>query len=136
MTSATTSVQTPAGTAATLRATGRSRRPRRSGPTRPSSLVIAFVLVPLLVEAVTVFWPAIQGFYISLTNWNGVNPPSFAGLGNYRRMFDDPVFRKALEDTAIWLVLFGGISAVGGLSASGAASRSTGPRCSCRWSSR
>jgi multiple sugar transport system permease protein/raffinose/stachyose/melibiose transport system permease protein len=115
MTSATTSVQTPAGPAATLRAAGRSRRPRRSGPNRVSPLVIGFVLVPLLVEAVTVFWPAIQGFYISLTNWNGVNPPSFAGLGNYRRMFDDPVFRKALEDTAIWLVLFGGISAAGGL---------------------
>ena len=104
----------PATGAAMLRAGGRGRRPR-GGPVRPSPLIIAFVLVPLLVEAVSVFWPAIQGFYISLTNWNGVNPPSFAGLGNYRRMFGDPVFRKALEDTALWLVLFGGLSAAGGL---------------------
>ncbi|HTJ72948.1 MAG TPA: sugar ABC transporter permease [Actinospica sp.] len=98
------------------RATGRGRGPKRSwGPGRPSPLVLAFVLVPLLVESVSVFWPAVQGFYISLTNWNGVNPPSFAGFGNYSKMFGDPVFRKALEDTAIWLVLFGGLSAAGGL---------------------
>lgn len=101
---------------AALRAAGRSRGPRRrSGPGRPSPLILAFVLVPLLVESISVFWPAIQGFYISLTNWNGVNPPSWAGLSNYSKMFGDPVFRKALEDTAIWLVLFGGLSAAGGL---------------------
>ena len=93
----------------------RFRRPRRFKPFGPSPLLIAFVLVPLLVEAVAVFWPAVQGLYISLTNWNGVNPPSFAGLGNYQKMFHDPVFRTALKNTAIWLVLFGTISAVGGL---------------------
>ena len=102
------------GTAA-LRAAVRPRRPRYGGPVRPSPLILAFVLVPLLVEAVSVFWPAIQGFYISLTHWNGVNPPTFAGLGNYREMFGDPIFRKALENTAIWLVIFGGLSAAGGL---------------------
>jgi multiple sugar transport system permease protein len=82
---------------------------------RASPLIIAFVLVPLLVESVTVFWPAIQGFYISLTNWNGVNPATFAGFGNYSRMFGDAIFRKALENTAIWLLVFGSISAAGGL---------------------
>jgi multiple sugar transport system permease protein len=103
------------GTTAALRAAVRPRRPRYGGPVRPSPLILAFVLVPLLVEAVSVFWPAIQGFYISLTHWNGVNPPTFAGLGNYREMFGDPVFRKALENTAIWLVIFGGLSAASGL---------------------
>jgi multiple sugar transport system permease protein/raffinose/stachyose/melibiose transport system permease protein len=93
----------------------RARRPRGGGPVRPSPLIIAFVLVPLLVESVSVFWPAIQGFYISLTHWNGVNAPTFAGLDNYRQMFGDPVFRKALEDTGLWLVIFGGLSAAGGL---------------------
>ncbi|MBR7832090.1 sugar ABC transporter permease [Actinospica durhamensis] len=102
---------------AALRAAVRPRRPHRRGPSRPSPLIIGFVLIPLLVEAVSVFWPAIQGFYISLTHWNGVNPPTFAGLANYRQMAGDPVFRKALEDTALWLVLFGGLSAAGGLGA-------------------
>ena len=111
---ASTQARSPAGATIAPRA-ARSRGPRGAGPVRLSPLIIAFVLVPLLVESITVFWPAIQGFYISLTNWNGVNPPTFAGLGNYSRMFGDPVFRKALENTAIWLGLFGGISAAGGL---------------------
>lgn len=100
---------------AALRAAVRPRRPHKGGPARPSPLIIGFVLIPLLIESVSVFWPAIQGFYISLTHWNGVNAPSFAGLANYRRMADDPVFHKALANTAIWLVLFGGLSAAGGL---------------------
>lgn len=100
---------------AALRAAVRPRRPLKGGPARPSPLIISFVLIPLLIESISVFWPAIQGFYISLTHWNGVNAPSFAGLGNYRRMVDDPVFHKALANTAIWLVLFGGLSAAGGL---------------------
>ncbi|RAG87210.1 sugar ABC transporter permease [Streptacidiphilus pinicola] len=93
----------------------RRGRLRRGGPARTSPLILAFVLVPLLVESVSVFWPAIQGVYISLTNWNGVDAPSFAGLGNYSRMLHDPVFLKALGNTAIWLLLFGGLSAAGGL---------------------
>ncbi|WP_194924745.1 carbohydrate ABC transporter permease [Catenulispora pinisilvae] len=114
MSLATTPAQ-PALNAAAQRRTRRPRRPRRGGPLRPTPVIITFVLVPLLVESVSVFWPAIQGFYISLTNWNGVNAPTFAGLGNYRRMVSDPVFHKALTNTALWLVLFGGISAAGGL---------------------
>jgi multiple sugar transport system permease protein/raffinose/stachyose/melibiose transport system permease protein len=115
MTLASTEARPAAGAiTARLRARGPGGR-RRFRPFGPSPLLIAFVLIPLLIESVSVFWPAIQGFYISLTHWNGVNPPSFAGLGNYRQMVDDPVFRTALENTAIWLALFGTISAAGGL---------------------
>ncbi len=84
---------------------------------RVPPVVLAFVLVPLLVEGFWVFWPALQGFYISLTHWDGVSPPVFAGLGNYREMFGDPVFRTALWDTVLWLVIFGGLSAGLGLAA-------------------
>jgi multiple sugar transport system permease protein/raffinose/stachyose/melibiose transport system permease protein len=78
-------------------------------------VLLLFVLVPLLVEGFWVFWPAIQGLYLSFTKWDGISPPRNVGLGNYRAMLDDPVFGKALLDTAIWLVLFGGLSALGGL---------------------
>jgi multiple sugar transport system permease protein len=93
----------------------RGGRPRRAGPLRPSPVILAFVLVPLIVETAVVFWPAVQGFYISLTRWNGINPPAFVGLGNYRQMIHDTVFHKALWDTVLWLVIFGGLSVVGGL---------------------
>nr|WP_189929843.1 sugar ABC transporter permease [Streptomyces sulfonofaciens] len=80
-------------------------------------VVLAFVLVPLLAEAFWVFWPALQGFYLSLTSWDGVSAPRFIGLGNFQEMLHDAVFRTALLDTVLWLVLFGGLSAVLGLGA-------------------
>ncbi|MDT0466890.1 carbohydrate ABC transporter permease [Streptomyces gibsoniae] len=80
-------------------------------------LVIAFVLIPLLAEAVWVFWPALQGFYLALTNWDGVSAPTFVGLGNFREMAHDDVFRSATIHTVLWLALFGGLSAVLGLAA-------------------
>ncbi|MGW6509568.1 sugar ABC transporter permease, partial [Streptomyces niveus] len=65
------------------------RRTRERGPRRTPPLVLAFVLVPLLAEAVWVFWPALQGFYLALTDWDGVSPPRFVGLGNFREMAHD-----------------------------------------------
>ncbi|MBP0456761.1 carbohydrate ABC transporter permease [Streptomyces montanisoli] len=90
---------------------------RRRRATRVPPVVLAFVLLPLLAEGFFVFWPAIQGFYLSLTDWNGVSAPTFVGLANYREMFGDGVFGKAFLDTVLWLVLFGGLSIVLGLGA-------------------
>ena len=78
-------------------------------------MLLAFVLVPLVVEGFWVFWPALQGFYLSLTDWDGVSAPSFVGFGNFAEMFSDDIFGTAALDTVIWLVLFGGLSAFGGL---------------------
>ena len=91
-------------------AAGPRRRRRALSPT-----LLAFVLVPLLVETFWVFWPAIQGVYLSFTSWDGVSPAVMVGLGNYAELLTDPTFGKAFLDTVIWLVLFGGVSALGGL---------------------
>jgi multiple sugar transport system permease protein/raffinose/stachyose/melibiose transport system permease protein len=88
--------------------------PRRRRRTLPPTL-LAFVLVPLLVETLWVFWPAIQGVYLSFTNWDGASPAVMVGFGNYAEMVGDPTFGKAFLDTVIWLVVFGGLSALGGL---------------------
>jgi len=88
------------------------RRRRRSA--RLSPLLVAFVLVPFLVESIWVFWPALQGFWFSLTRWDGMSPPSFVGTDNYVELAGDATFRGALVNTVIWLVLFGGLSVLGG----------------------
>ena len=88
------------------------RQRRRS--TRLSPVLVAFVLVPFVVESIWVFWPALQGFWLSLTRWDGMTPPEFIGLDNFTEMAGDPIFRGALLNTVIWLVLFGGLSIVGG----------------------
>ena len=74
-----------------------------------------FVAVPFAVEAVWVFWPALNSFQLSLTRWNGTGVPEFVGLGNYERMVGDEIFRQALLNNVFWLVGFGGLSVVGGL---------------------
>ncbi|MEH0932230.1 carbohydrate ABC transporter permease [Micromonospora sp. CPCC 205558] len=89
-----------------------TRRRRRSA--RLSPLLAAFVLVPFAVESVWVFWPAIQGFWFSLTRWDGMTPPTFVGTDNYVELAGDATFRGALVNTVIWLVLFGGLSVLGG----------------------
>ncbi len=60
------------------------------------------------------FWPALQGFWLALTSWDGLSAPRFVGFGNFSDMVSDPIFRTALKNTAIWLVLFGGLSVIGG----------------------
>ncbi|MET8123817.1 sugar ABC transporter permease [Micromonospora sp. NPDC005189] len=89
-----------------------TRRRRRSA--RLSPLLVAFVLVPFAVESVWVFWPAIQGFWFSLTRWDGMSSPAFVGADNYVELAGDATFRGALLNTVIWLVLFGGLSVLGG----------------------
>lgn len=75
---------------------------------------MAFVLVPFTVESIWVFWPALQGFWFSLTRWDGMSPPTFVGTDNYVELAGDATFRGALVNTVIWLVLFGGLSVLGG----------------------
>ncbi|MEU8010746.1 sugar ABC transporter permease [Micromonospora parva] len=89
-----------------------TRRRRRSA--RLSPLLVAFVLVPFVVESIWVFWPALQGFWFSLTRWDGMTPPTFVGTDNYVELAGDATFRGALINTVIWLVLFGGLSLLGG----------------------
>ncbi|MEV6740302.1 sugar ABC transporter permease [Streptomyces sp. NPDC051104] len=95
----------------------RSRGGTARGPRRTPPLVLAFVLVPLLAEALWVFWPALQGFYLALTSWDGVAAPKFVGLGNFREMTGDDIFLGAAGHTVLWLLLFGGLSALLGLAA-------------------
>lgn len=87
----------------------------RRRASRVPPVVLAIVLVPFLIEAVGVFWPAIQGVTLSFFHWNGIAPAEPVGLQNYTNLPGDPIFRTALKNTAIWIVLFGGISFVGGL---------------------
>jgi len=81
----------------------------------PPPIVFAFVLIPFLIEAVGVFWPAIQGVGLSFLRWNGIAPAEPVGIGNYVDLMSDPIFLTAIRNTAIWIVLFGGISFVAGL---------------------
>lgn len=52
-------------------------------------------------------YPTINGFYLSLTKWDGFTPnPTWVGLDNYRNMVHDSVFWQTLFNTVIiWVFI-------------------------------
>ncbi len=93
---------------------------RRRGRRRPASarvppVVWGLLLVPLAIEMFWVFWPAFNSFQLSFTKWNGVGAAQPVGLQNYRALLIDPIFQTAIRNNAIWIIAFGGISVVLGL---------------------
>ncbi|MCR1288323.1 carbohydrate ABC transporter permease [Shouchella clausii] len=50
-------------------------------------------------------YPILYSFYLSLTNWDGLNDPEFIGFANYTRAIIDPLFLQSLFNTFfIWIV--------------------------------
>ncbi len=43
--------------------------------------------------------PVLMAFRTSLVEWNGIRPPVEVGLGNFERLFNDPLFWRSLGNT-------------------------------------
>ncbi len=56
--------------------------------------------------------PMIASGYLSLTDYNIVTEPRFAGFSNYEYMFEDRLFWKSVENTLYYTVIFVPISIV------------------------
>lgn len=67
--------------------------------------VWSFLALPVLFYGVIRFYPTFEAFRLSLTDWDLLSDPSFIGLENYRRMFDDPNFWKVFRNTFTYLIL-------------------------------
>ena len=51
-------------------------------------------------------YPLLTSLYCSFCDWNGVNPPVWAGLKNYRFILTiDPIFMKSLKVTMIYALI-------------------------------
>ncbi|WP_129669666.1 carbohydrate ABC transporter permease [Phytoactinopolyspora endophytica] len=67
--------------------------------------IIAFLLPPVGVYAMYMLSPYIQAIYISLTEWSGFTAsPTFIGLDNYERMWNDDQLWTALRNNLILLI--------------------------------
>jgi ABC-type sugar transport system permease subunit len=88
---------------------GRWRRGRLApashlgGPSRRAERIagLAMTLPALAFFAVFVGYPITQTILIGFQRWNAISAPEWIGLENYRRMLDDPVFRRALILTLV-----------------------------------
>lgn len=85
-----------------------------SGPSRPTGLkmrtkrllwVWTFLALPVLFYSVIRFYPTLEAFYLSLTDWNLLSDPEYIGFENYQRLFSDPGFWKVFRNTFTYLLV-------------------------------
>jgi putative chitobiose transport system permease protein len=80
---------------------------QRKGAAVMRSLTPYLFLAPaLIVLALTVFWPALQAFYLSFTRfeYDLTQAPTWVGVANFQKLWRDPVFWKTLGNTILYLV--------------------------------
>jgi multiple sugar transport system permease protein len=75
-------------------ARGRGRLARRQ-----ERAAWGFLLPSLVILAIFVVYPMTQALYLSLTEYNVLQPARWVGLENYRQLVSDPAFRNALVNT-------------------------------------
>ena len=64
------------------------------------------MLLPMMVIfTLFLFWPAINGMWISLHSWDGLNAMSFLGIDNYTRLLGDRHFVRAFSSTMIFTAI-------------------------------
>ncbi|GLY06844.1 sugar ABC transporter permease [Actinoplanes sp. NBRC 101535] len=101
-----TTLSPPPAAPATAPSAGRTpeKRPKR----KPGDgLFVALCLVPALVLfALFMIWPTVNVFRMSLFTWSGFSPDMrFVGLDNFTKLFDDPQFIRAFQNTIALLVV-------------------------------
>src|SRR5688500_3876833 len=80
---------------------------RRGGRQRRRETLAALLFISPWIVGILVFtaYPVIYTGYLSLTDYDVINDPSFVGFDNFRRLVEDPKVPLALENTFVFAVL-------------------------------
>ncbi|WP_368518207.1 carbohydrate ABC transporter permease [Rhizobium sp.] len=89
---------------------------KRSPLDAKASRNLIYILPGLLLYFALILGPIVAAIGISFTEWNGISPPNWIGLGNYVKLFSDETFYVALKNNAIFMVFYCVIPIVVGLS--------------------
>jgi multiple sugar transport system permease protein len=65
----------------------------------------AFIALPIASFLIFFIYPLVYAFYISYFDWGALGKIDSVGLGNYRDLFDDFLFRKALRNTLYYAAI-------------------------------
>ncbi|WP_082031170.1 carbohydrate ABC transporter permease [Actinomyces polynesiensis] len=81
-----------------------SAAPPTNRTSRYKGMSVNLMYVPVLVLfAVFIVYPVINGVGIAMTNWDGYSPTrANVGLANFARLFDDANFTVALRNTFVY----------------------------------
>ena len=76
----------------------------------------SFLLLPMLVYLVFVIAPTLNSLFYSFTDWAGYGADfEFIGFANFEKVFTDRLFRNAISNTALWLLLAMTVPTLSGL---------------------
>ena len=85
--------------------TERPLKPRGNALRRRETLAAYGFLLPNLIGfLIFTLLPVVAALLISLTDWNLLQPPKWVGLKNFATLAQDPLFRKVLGNTAIYVL--------------------------------
>ena len=82
---------------------------------REERIAYLFLLPWLIGLVVFIIGPIVASLFISMTDWNLLNPPRWVGLANYEKMFSDRDFYNSLGVTLKYVALSVPIYMVTGL---------------------
>lgn len=63
------------------------------------------LLPTIVIFGVFLFYPAVNGLWISFTKWDGINPQTFIGFKNYIDLLSDKNFWNAFLNTVVFTVI-------------------------------
>jgi raffinose/stachyose/melibiose transport system permease protein len=91
---------------------GRSAAASLAPPGEPRRIAYVYLLPGLVVFCLFVLAPLLHSAWLSLFNWDGVTPGTWAGLANYKAIVSDPRLRAAFLH-ALVLVAFYAVLPIG-----------------------
>ncbi|HEX7544900.1 MAG TPA: sugar ABC transporter permease [Candidatus Limnocylindrales bacterium] len=83
----------------------RTRRRPRIRVSRDGLSTLAFLLPMLLIFGLFSWFPIVRSLIMSVQETNLVSTPTFVGLDNFARVVADPLFGKAVSNTAYFALL-------------------------------
>ncbi|NLS16661.1 sugar ABC transporter permease [Rhizobium sp. P40RR-XXII] len=88
---------------------------KRSPLDAKASRNLIYILPGLLLYFALILGPIVAAIGISFTEWNGISPPNWIGIGNYAKSLSDETFYIALKNNAFFMVFYCVIPIVVGL---------------------
>ena len=72
---------------------------------KPTARWIPYFLVApaFLIFSVAILGPILATFGLSLTDWDGFNTPTFVGLDNFNRAFDDDIYMASYWHAGVYI---------------------------------
>jgi multiple sugar transport system permease protein len=85
---------------------------------RHNATILSFLAPALLGIAVFFLYPLVSAVYFSFTKFDLLSVPQWIGLGNYRRMGEDPFLLQSVRNTLWMVVVFVPVRIIGAIALS------------------